>query len=116
MEPIRGTKTPENETIAGSRIIRRFEVFIGGVSNRINEEHMKLYMETELGVTPISITLNRENEFNRSYRVSVSNSEKDKIFNPSLWDNNIIIKPFRKKRIYSNVDHLVSNGGITNIN
>jgi hypothetical protein len=110
-EAVFGTKISKNKTIAGERIIRKFEIFVGGVSNQINEELFKIYLETEIGITPFSVILNKENDYNRSYIVSINNTEKNKVFNPSLWDNNIIIKPFRKKRLSSNVaQNLETNG------
>lgn len=110
-EPVFGTKISENKTIAGERIIRKFDIFVGGVSNQINEELFKNYLETEIGITPLSVILNKENEYNRSYKVSVSNTEKNIIFNPALWDNNIIVKPYRKKRLYTNISQNLETNG-----
>ena len=110
-EAVFGTKISENKTIAGERIVRKFEIFVGGISNHINEKLFKIYMETEIGITPFSICLNKENEYNRSYIVTINNTEKNKVFNPSLWDNNIIVKPFRKKRLSSSLAQNLENNG-----
>ena len=55
-------------------------------------------MKQEINVVPINVVLNRENKFNRSYKVTVKSVDKQQIFNPEVWDNNIIVKPFRQKR------------------
>ena len=96
--PVFGTRTPSRNTIAGKRIVREFDVFIGGISNDINEEGLEHYMKQEINVVPINVVLNRENKFNRSYKVTVKSVDKQQIFNPEVCDNNITVKPFRQKR------------------
>ena len=49
-------------------------------------------MKQEINVVPINVVLNRENKFNRSYKVTVKSVDKQQIFNPEVWDNNIIVK------------------------
>ena len=39
--PVFGTRAPSRNTIAGKRIVREFDVFIGGISNDINEEGLE---------------------------------------------------------------------------
>ena len=98
--PVFGKKVASRNTIAGKRIVREFDVFIGGVSNDIDEEGLQNYMKEEINVEPINVVLNRENKFNRSYKVTVKSVDKQQVFNPEVWDNNIIVKPFRQKRSY----------------
>ena len=99
--PVFGTKAPNRNSIAGERIVREFDIFVGGVNNDIQEDGMKNYIKDEVNVQAINVVLNKENKFNRSFKVTIKKSDKEKVFNPEVWDNNIIIKPFRQKRLYS---------------
>ena len=84
-------------SIAGQRIVREINIFIGGVSNDITEDKLKEYIINEIEVSPQAIELNKENKFNRSFKVKIKSEDKSKIFEPTSWDKNIIVKPFRKK-------------------
>ena len=95
--PIFGTKQSK-KTIAGLRIVRELDIFVGGVSNDISEQGMADYMKEEIDVEPLSVELNRENEYNRSFKVTIKSVQKRQVFNADAWDSNIIVKPFRKKR------------------
>ncbi|MBY0580086.1 MAG: hypothetical protein K2P53_00160 [Rickettsiales bacterium] len=98
-EPVFGNKVASNRSsIAGKRIIRESYIFVGGVCNSISEEDLSNYMNKEIGITPLDIKLNRENMYNRSFKVKINSTEKGMVLKPDVWDNNIIVKPFRMRR------------------
>ena len=91
-----GAKESEN-SIAGQRIVHEISVFIGSVSNDITKDKLKEYIINEIEVSPQAIELNKENKFNRSFKIKIKSEDKSKIFEPTSWDKNIIVKPFREK-------------------
>jgi hypothetical protein len=99
IKPVFGNKVVNNRSsIAGQRIIRESYIFVGGVCNSLSEEDLSNYMNKEIGITPLDIKLNRENMYNRSFKVKIKSSEKGMVLKPDVWDNNIIVKPFRMHR------------------
>lgn len=96
--PIYGTKTTDKKSIAGKRTVREFDIFVGGVNNDISEQDLSNHMSQEMSIEPISVKLNRENKYNRSFIVTIPSTQKDQVFNADVWDSNIIVKPFRKYR------------------
>ena len=99
-KPVYGTKTVDasNKRMAGERTEREFSVFIGGVSNAFLEADMLKYIEEELKIKVIKVVTNKINERNRSYKVTVLRKDKNELFNPSNWEESIIIKAFRLPR------------------
>ena len=94
--PVFGTKNKaNNKSMAGEKSDQVFSLFIGGVSNDYSEADLGLYMKDELQIIPISILVNKINAKNRSYKVTVPKKDKDNMFKPENWEENIIIKPFR---------------------
>ena len=49
-------------------------------------------------VSPFSLLINKVNNYNRSYKVTIQSSDKNKVCSPEAWESNIIIKPFRKRQ------------------
>ena len=84
--------------MAGEKSDQVFSLFIGGVSNDYSEAELGSYMKDELQITPISILVNKINAKNRSYKVTVPKKDKDNMFKPENWEENIIIKPFRVRK------------------
>ena len=99
-EPVFGSKQPTKCSIAGQRTIRELNIFVGGVSNQMSEEDFFKHIQDELNVTPINVTANRSNNFNQSFKLTIKNTDKHQIFNPEMWEENIIIKPFRDRKFY----------------
>ena len=96
-QPVFGSKPRTEHSIAGQRVVREVSVFVGGVSNRLTEELLYKHLEEELLITPIRITHNKSNNYNQSFKVVVNCADKNVIFNPESWDENIILKPFKEK-------------------
>ena len=97
--PVFGTKNKtNNKSMAGEKSDQVFSLFIGGVSNDYSEAELGSYMKDELQITPISILVNKINAKNRSYKVTVPKKDKDNMFKPENWEENIIIKPFRVRK------------------
>ena len=97
-QPVFGTKSrPIQNSIAGKRNVRNFSVFIGGLSNETSEEDLTTYMKDELNINPLAITVNKINNYNRSYKITINNKDKKEVFCPDHWEENIIIKPFRER-------------------
>ena len=101
-QPVFGSKARTENSIAGQRVVREVNVFVGGVSHRITEELLHKHIEEEMLVTPIKVTHNKSNNYNQSFKVTVNNADKNTIFNPESWDENIILKPFKEKEIRNN--------------
>ena len=61
--PIFGIKKPTQgvRRIAGDRIVKQSVLFIGGVSNVETEESFFEYIKEELKITPMNVSLNKEN-------------------------------------------------------
>ena len=96
-----GTKNiPTNafKRMAGGRIVRDFSLFVGGINNNIGPDEISNYLVEELGITPIAVEINKVNNYNRSYKITVQMKDKDIMFTPTNWEENIIIKPFRLRR------------------
>ena len=96
-----GKKRPSETSIAGQRIIPEYSVFVGGVSNEIDERGLEAYMKHEIKVQPLDITLNKQNRYNRSYKVTIKKDDKENVFNPDIWESNLIIQPYRYRRNHS---------------
>ena len=96
--PLFGSKRGTESTIAGQRTIREISIFVGGVNNRLTVEDFSEHVKDNLGVTPINVAQNKCNNYNQSFKLTIRSSDKDKIFNPEMWEENIIIKPFRERR------------------
>ena len=99
-EPVFGSKQSTKRSIAGQRTIRELNIFVGGVSNQMSEDDFFKHIQDELNVTPINVTANRSNNFNQSFKLTIKNTDKHQIFNPEMWEENIIIKPFRDRKFY----------------
>ena len=84
--------------MAGEKTDQVFTLFIGGVSNEFSTEDLNEYIKNELNINPVSITINRVNPKNRSFKVTVPKSNKDDMFKPENWEESIIIKPFRARK------------------
>ena len=61
-------------------------------------EDFSNHVKDNLVVTPINVAQNRCNNYNQSFKLTIRSSDKDKIFNAEMWEENIIIKPFRERR------------------
>ena len=100
--PIFGTKQPTKKSIAGQRTIRKINLFIGGVSKGVTPDELAAYMKEELNVEPTKIIINKQNEFNQSFKVEIRSTDKKLVFCPEAWENNIVVKSFREKRYSEN--------------
>ena len=98
----------ERTTIAGQRIVRELSIFVGGINNQLTVEDFSQHVKDNLGVTPITVAQNKCNNYNQSFKLTICSSDKDKIFNAEMWDENIIIKPFRERR-QQNTENRESN-------
>ena len=81
--------------MAGEKTDQVFSLFIGGVSNEFSADDLNEYITNELHIKPVSISINRINPNNRSFKVTVPRVNKDDMFKPQNWEESIIIKPFR---------------------
>ena len=93
-----GSKAVNNNSIAGQPTPRQFSAFVAGIHPEITEQQLSDYMTQEVGITPITIASNKRNKYNQSFKVIVQYKDKDSIFNPEAWDNNINIKAFRERQ------------------
>ena len=84
--------------MAGEKSELVFSLFIGGVNNEFSEVDLDAYIKNELKVNPVSIAVNKINQRNRSYKVTVPRKDKDIMFKPENWEESIIIKPFRLRK------------------
>ena len=109
--PIYGTRSnPATEKrMAGEKSDLPFSLFIGGVSNHFDENDLNVYIREELKVVPLGITINKINPKNRSYKVTVPREHKDVLFKPENWERNIVIKPFRSRKLQQQQN--TPNGG-----
>ncbi len=97
--PVFGKKTPTTgQSIAGQRNPQTQSFFVGGISNNTSEETLRQYIWEEMNVEPIVVAINKINNFNRSFKVTVNAANKDKLVDPASWETNIIIKEYREKR------------------
>lgn len=99
--PVYGTKstptTHNNKRMAGERTERQFSLFIGGVNKDFSVADMESYIKDELGINVIAVDVIKINQNNRSFKVTVPKRNKDVMFDPSNWDESIILKPFRER-------------------
>ena len=106
--PVYGTRntptTHNNKRMAGEKTERQFSLFIGGVNNDFSETDLESYIKTVLKINVLSIQVNKINQNNRSYKVTVHKKDKDIMFTPSNWEESITIKPYRERNTsrYSN--------------
>ena len=109
--PVYGTKNiaDSRKRMAGEKSDLVFSLFIGGVSNEFSEADLKMYIEKDLKINPVSISINKVNQKNRSYKVTVPRKDKDIMFMPENWEESIIIKPFRTRNTATAPNNL--NGG-----
>ena len=100
--PVYGSKSilPSQQKLAGQRIVRKFSLFIGGISNDVTPEILSSYIKDELKVTQSEVEINKINDYNRSYKVTVPRDNKDILFNPENWEKNIIVKAYRDKQSF----------------
>ena len=96
--PLFGSKQRTEGTIAGLRTIREFSIFVGGVCSRLSVEDFSKHVKDNFDVSPINVAQNKRNQYNQSFKLTIRSNDKDKIFNAEMWDENIIIKPFRERR------------------
>ena len=75
-------------------------VFLGGLSADMTEEKLREHIEQVLHIEPTEITINRRNEYNCSFKVTIKNTDKPTFFSPEYWDEGIIIKPFRERKTH----------------
>ena len=78
--------------MVGEKSDQLFSLFIGGVSDEYSAEDLNDYIKNELNINPVSITVNRVNLKNGSFKVTVPKNKKDDMFKPENWEDNIIIK------------------------
>ena len=97
-QPIYGTKSRSYGSIAGRPTTRVFSIFIAGIDPNLSSSGLSKYIQEVLQVNPINIETNKQNENNQSFKVTVNNQGKSICFNPNMWDENIIIKPFKTRR------------------
>ena len=109
--PVFGTRNNSvtEKRMAGEKSDLNFSFFIGGISNQFNENDLNAYIRQELKVVPLDITINKVNPKNRSYKVTVPRKDKDVLFKPENWEQNIIIKPFRTRNVQTQLN--TPNGG-----
>ena len=102
--PVYGSKSilPSQQKLAGQRILRKFSLFIGGISNDVTPEILSTYIKDELKVTQSEVEINKINDYNRSYKVTVPRDNKGILFNPENWEKNIIVKAYRDKQSFHN--------------
>ena len=98
--PVFGTKpaSASSAGLVGERSQREFSLFVGGLRKDLNCNELEQYIQNELQITPKSVEINKTNPYNRSFRVIVQHKDKDTMFTPANWQENIIIKPFRIRR------------------
>ena len=96
-KPLFGTKTRTigSSGIAGERTPRLFSLFVGGLKKNLTVNELHQYIVDNMDVTPESIEINKTNEYNRSFKITVQHKDKGILFTPTNWEENIIIKPFR---------------------
>ena len=78
--------------------MREISIFVGGVHKELSVEDFSKHVKDNLGVSAINVAQNRCNEYNQSFKLTICSTDKNKIFNAEMWDENIIIKPFRERR------------------
>ena len=101
-KPIYGTKTLVSGTsasIAGVRSQREFSLFVGGLKKNLSCEMLSRHIQEDLHITPKSVEINKTNEYNRSFKITVQYKDKDTMFTPTNWEGGVIIKPFRVRSI-----------------
>ena len=101
-KPIYGTKTLVSGTsasIAGVRSQREFSLFVGGLKKNLSCEMLSRHIQEDLHITPKSVEINKTNEYNRSFKITVQYKDKDTMFTPTNWEGGVIIKPFRVRNI-----------------
>ena len=96
--PLFGSRRGTESTIAGQRTVREISIFVGGVNSSLSVEDSSNHVRNNLGVSPINVTQNKRNEYNQSFKLTINSTDKNIIFNAEMWDENIIIKPFRERR------------------
>ena len=99
-KPMYGTKS--GSQLAGKRSELNFSIFVGGISNNIEAKDLAEYIQLELDINPLEFNVNKIDQHNRSFKVIIRRQDKDAFFNPSQWEENIILKPFRERRAQSN--------------
>ena len=93
-----GSKRGSTATIAGQRTVREISIFVGGVNNQLSVEDFTKHVKDNLAVMPIEVVQNRCNNYNQSFKLTIDSTDKNKIFNAEMWEENIIIKPFRQRQ------------------
>ncbi len=66
----------------------------------------KVTIITELGIEHVKVHVNKVNDYNRSYKVTVKSGDREKLIDPTSWETNIIIKDFREKKKQPSNVHL----------
>ena len=71
-------------------------MFVGGLAANMTTQRLRQYIVEVIGVEPENVTINRQNDNNSSFKVTVNSADKNDVFNPEFWDEGIIVKPFRE--------------------
>ena len=91
-----GTKVSNEVSLAGDR--NHMDIFVGGLNKSVSVDRLANYLNDKLHVEPVNIILNKTNEFNQSYKITIRGEDKNKVLCAEAWENNIIVKPFRRRR------------------
>ena len=101
-KPVYGTKAAtasgSSVGIVGERSKREFSLFVGGLRKNLRCEDLSKHIQEDLHITTTSVEINKTNNYNRSFKITVQYKDKDIMFTPANWEENIIIKPFRVRR------------------
>lgn len=90
---VTGLKKCEGSLLKGA--IRLIDVFIGRVDNDVTCEDLTEYIKDVFKVQITAVmNLNIKTDEHKAFKVTVKLAERNKLFNPELWPENIVVDKF----------------------
>lgn len=90
------------------------DVFVGRVDSNVTAENVDSYVRENFSINPVCVSRLdiRSNQY-AAFKVNVRLNDRDKLFDESLWPQDIIVKKFynRQKRNNDGEKNASSNGG-----
>ena len=84
--------------LSSKRTQQEFSLFVGGFRKDLSVEDLINYIKEDIQIIPKSVEINKTNDYNKSFKVTVLYKDKDIMFFPANWEENIILKPFRVQK------------------
>ena len=93
-----GTRTAPSGSNGLRSANRVLDVFVGGCSLDCEAQELKSYCESSGIEVKECVALDSRSEWSKSFKISVDLANRDKLLEPELWPNGIVVRKFYKPR------------------